>query len=63
VAAGFPRTALWQYVRRGRIRRAMPRLVIEQTPERVATLIIPGVVTRAPKDFVHERYVQGLVDV
>jgi len=56
-----PRTALWRYIHKGRLRWAMPNLVIEETPARVASLIVPGVVTKGPKDPVHERYVQNLL--
>jgi len=59
--AGQPRTAVWRYIHRGRLRWAMPNLVIEETPERVVGLIVPGTVTRGPKNLVHERYVQDLL--
>src|SRR4051794_36221144 len=35
-----PRTALWRYIHKGRLRWAMPNLIIEETAERVAALIL-----------------------
>ena len=57
-----PRSVLWRYIHRGRIRWAMPNLLIEETPEQVVSLIVPGVVSKAPKDFRHELYVEQLVN-
>ena len=39
----------------------MPTWLIEETAERVVSAIVPGTVTMAPKEFVHELYVQQLL--
>jgi len=59
--AGQPGTALWRYVYKGQIRWAQPNWLIEETPGRVVSAIVPGVLIRVPKDFVHERYIPELL--
>ncbi len=40
----------------------MPNLLLEATPERVVTCILPGVKGKAPARYEHEDYVQQLIE-
>jgi len=60
-STGQPRSMLWRYIHSGRIRWAQPSLLIEESPERVVTLVVPGVVGKAPANFRHDQYVQELL--
>ncbi len=59
---GQPRSLLWRYIYRGKLRWAMPSLLIEETPERVVSLIIPGVVGKSPHRYIEEGYVRQLLE-
>ena len=56
-----PRTIVWRHLYRGRLRWAIPNLLIEETPEHVVTLLVPGTVCKAPVDYGRVDYVQQLL--
>lgn len=56
-----PRTVVWRHLYRGRLRWAIPNLLIEETPEQVVTLLVPGTVCKAPVDYGRVGYVQQLL--
>jgi hypothetical protein len=58
-----PSTVVWRHWYRGRLRWAIPSLLIEETPERLVTLLTPGVVCKAPAayDRPGTNYVQQLL--
>lgn len=43
-----PATVVWRHWYRGRLRWAIPNLLIDETPERLVTLLVPGVICKAP---------------
>ena len=57
-----PRTVVWRHLYRGRLRWAIPNLLIEEAPERVVTLLVPGTVCKAPTTYEKVGYVQQLLD-
>ena len=57
-----PRTVVWRHLYRGRLRWAIPNLLIEETPERVVTLLVPGTACKAPTTYEKVGYVQQLLD-
>ena len=46
-----PPTIVWRHWYRGRLRWAIPNLLIEETPARLVTLLTPGVVCKAPVEY------------
>jgi len=56
-----PRSVIWRHLYRGRLRWAIPNLLIEETPERVVTLLVPGTVCGAPTSYGKIGYVQQLL--
>jgi hypothetical protein len=56
-----PRSILWRHIYRGRLRWAIPNLLIAETPEQVVTLLVPGTVCRAPVAYGKVDYVQQLL--
>ena len=57
-----PRSVVWRHWYRGRLRWAIPNLLIEETPEQVVTLLVPGTVCKAPTSYEKVGYVQQLLD-
>ena len=55
------RTVVWRHLYRGRLRWANPSLVVEETPERIVSLLVPGTVCKAPIDYGRANYVQQLL--
>jgi hypothetical protein len=53
-----PPTAIWRHWYLGRLRWAIPNLLIEETPERLVTLLTPGVVCKAPLAETYRRLVR-----
>ncbi|MFN8635276.1 MAG: DUF402 domain-containing protein [Chloroflexota bacterium] len=57
-----PRSVVWRHLYQGRLRWAIPNLLIEESPERVVTLLVPGTVCKAPTSYGKLGYVQQLLD-
>ena len=53
---------VWRDLYRGRLRWAIPNLLIEETPERIVGLLVPGTVCKAPTAYERTGYVQQLLD-
>jgi predicted RNA-binding protein associated with RNAse of E/G family len=58
----LPRTVVWRHLYRGRLRWAIPNLLIEETPEQIVSLLVPGTVCKAPTSYGQVGYVQQLLD-
>jgi hypothetical protein len=56
-----PRTIVWQHFYQGRLRWAIPNLVIEETPEQIVSLLMPGTICKAPTSYGTIGYVQQLL--
>lgn len=52
---------VWRHLYQGRLRWAIPNLLVEETPERVVTLLVPGTVCKAPTSYGKVGYVQQLL--
>lgn len=59
---GQPRTVVWRHLYQGRLRWAIPNLLIEETPEQIVGLLVPGTVCKAPTSYERTGYVQQLLD-
>ena len=57
-----PRTVVWRHFYKGRLRWAIPNLLVEETSERVVTLLVPGTVSKAPTSYGKIGYVQQLLE-
>lgn len=57
-----PKTIIWRHVYRGRVRWAIPNLLIDETAEHLITLLLPGTVCKAPVSYGHIGYVQQLLE-
>jgi hypothetical protein len=57
----MPRTVVWRHLYKGRLRWAIPNLLIDETPEQVVTLLLPGTVCKAPVEYGRVGYVQQLL--
>jgi len=57
-----PRTIVWRHLYQGRLRWAIPNLVIQETPEQIVTLLVPGTICKAPTSYGRTGYVQQLLD-
>lgn len=55
-----PKTIVWRHIYRGRLRWAIPNLLVEETPEHVVGLLVPGTVCKAPTTYGRTGYVQQL---
>lgn len=55
-------SVLIRSVYRGRVRWALPNLLLESTSERVVTCILPGVTGKAPAQYEHEAFVRQLLE-
>jgi predicted RNA-binding protein associated with RNAse of E/G family len=60
-AGQAPRSVVWRHWYQGRLRWAIPNLLIEETPEQVVTLLLPGTVCKAPTSYGEVGYVQQLL--
>lgn len=57
-----PEIVVWRHIYRGRLRWAIPTLLVEESAERVTTLLLPGTVCKAPVTYGRVGYVQQLLD-
>jgi predicted RNA-binding protein associated with RNAse of E/G family len=57
-----PRTIVWRHLYRERLRWAIPNLLIEESSDRVVTLLVPGTLCKAPTSYGRTGYVQQLLD-
>lgn len=56
-----PQSIVWRHIYRGQVRWAIPNLLIEETPEHIVSLLLPGTVCKAPTTYSHVGYVQQLL--
>jgi hypothetical protein len=56
-----PRSIVWRHIFRGRLRWAIPSLLIDESPDQVISLLPPGTVCKAPVAYGREGYVQQLL--
>jgi hypothetical protein len=61
-SALVPQTALLRLIFRGQVRWALPHTLVEETSDRVALLIVPGVRGRGPKGYGRSDYVDQLLE-
>jgi hypothetical protein len=61
LAPPWPRPMLCRAVYRGRVRWAFPNVLLEATPDRIVSYILPGVVAKAPEGADHSNYVDQLI--
>jgi predicted RNA-binding protein associated with RNAse of E/G family len=52
---------VWRHLYQGRLRWAIPNLVIQETPEQIVSLLVPGTICKAPTSYGRTGYVQQLL--
>jgi predicted RNA-binding protein associated with RNAse of E/G family len=57
-----PQSIVWRHLYQGRLRWAIPNLLIAETPEQVVTLLVPGTLCKAPTSYGNTGYVRQLLD-
>jgi hypothetical protein len=57
-----PSPIVWRHVYQGRLRWAIPNLLIEETPDHIVSLLVPGTVCKAPTSYGRLGYVQQLLE-
>jgi hypothetical protein len=53
-----PRSIVWRHLYRDRLRWAIPTLLIEESSDRVVTLLVPSSLCKAPASYGQIGYVQ-----